>query len=193
MYSQDCYLPLTATQISISAKFHISNLRRFQSLLQELQLVLFTFSWVLFRSKQKNIASLELLFNILTTNNTTIRDLSTRQIAIDIDKSKNYFSRVQEILDIYQLPHIRELKLSNLTIKQWKIQIKNAVNKYWTEHLQSETREKSTLKYLNIDSLKIGSTHLVWSSFESTVSEFRMGITKCWMLTGTNLLQTNKY
>ena len=53
-----------------------------------------------------------------------------------------------------------------------------AVNKYWTEYLQNEAREKSTLKYLNIDSLKIGSTHLVWSSLESTVSKVRMGITK---------------
>ena len=136
---------------------------------------------------------LSLLFNILTTNNTTIRDLSTRQIAINLDNSKSFFSRVQDILDIYQLPHIRELKFNNLSKEQWKIQIKNAVNKYWTEHFQSEAREKSTLKYLNIDSLKIGSTHLVWSTLESTVSEVRMGITKWRMLTGTYLLQSNKH
>ena len=81
---------------------------------------------------------------------------------------------MQEFLDIYQLPHIRELKLSNLTIEQWKILIKNAVNKYWTEHLHSEAREKSTRKYLNIDSLKIGSTHLVWSSLESTLRNYKI-------------------
>ena len=62
-----------------------------------------------------------------------------------------------------------------------------------TEHLQSEAIEKSTLIYLNIDSLKIGSTHTVWSSLESTVTEVRMGITKCRLLTGTYLLQTNKH
>ena len=67
------------------------------------------------------------------------------------------------------------------------------MNKYWTEHLQSEAKEKSTLIYLNIDSLKIGSTHTVWSSLESTVTEVRMGITKCRLLTGTYLLQTNKH
>ena len=68
---------------------------------------------------------------------------------------------------------MRELKFNNLSKEQWKIQIKNAVNKYWTEHFQSEAREKSTLKYLNIDSLKIGSMHLVWSMLESTVSGIR--------------------
>ena len=47
-------LPLTATQISILAKFHIGNLRRFQTLqyLQEPRLVLFIFSWVPYRLKQ---------------------------------------------------------------------------------------------------------------------------------------------
>ena len=80
-----------------------------------------------------------------------------------------------------------------MTKEQWKKQVKNAVNEYWTEHLQSEAKEKSTLIYLNIDSLKIGSTHTVWSSLESTVTEVRMGITKCRLLTGTYLLQTNKH
>ena len=98
---------------------------------------------------------------------------------------------MQEILDIYQFPHIRYLKLSNLSKEQWKIQSKNC-SEYWTEHLQSEAR-KNYFKYLNIDSLKIGSTHLVWSFLESTVSEVRMGITKFWMLKGKHILQTNKY
>ena len=42
----------------------------------------------------------------------------------------------------------REMKFSNLSKEQWKIQIKNAVKKYLTEHLQSEAKEKSTPKYL---------------------------------------------
>ena len=187
-------LPLTATQISSLAKFHISNLRRFQSLpLRTATSAVYLLLGALPIEAELHKRHLSLLFNILTTNNTTIRDLSTRQIAINLDNSKSFFSRVQDILDIYQLPHIRELKFNNLSKEQWKIQIKNAVNKYWTEHFQSEAREKSTLKYLNIDSLKIGSTHQVWSTLESTVSEVRMGITKCRMLTGTYLLQSNKH
>ena len=59
--------------------------------------------------------------------------------------------------------------------------------------MQESEARKNYFKYLNIDSLKIGSTHLVWSFLESTVSEVRMGITKFWMLKGTHILQTNKY
>ena len=61
--------------------------------------------------------------------------------------------------------------------------------------LQKEAQEKSTLKYINIHSMKIGQTHSVWSSLESTVTDVRKGITKSRMLTGTYLLQSyrNKF
>ena len=187
-------LPLTVTQISILTKFHINNLRRFQSLpIRTATSAVYLLLGALPIEAELHKRHLSLLFNILTSTNTTIKDLSARQIAINLDNKHSYFSRVQEILDIYQLPHIRDLRVSHMTKEQWKKQVKNAVNEYWTEHLQSEAKEKSTLIYLNIDSLKIGSTHTVWSSLESTVTEVRMGITKCRLLTGTYLLQTNKH
>ena len=109
-------LPLTATQISILAKFHISNLCRFQSLpLRTATSAVYLLLGALPIEAELHKRHLSLLFNILTTNNTTIRDLSTRQIAINLDNSKSFFSRVQDILDIYQLPHIRELKFNNLS------------------------------------------------------------------------------
>ena len=39
---------------------------------------------------------------------------------------------------------------------------------------------------MNIESMKIGQTHVVWSSLESTISDVRKGITKSRMLTGTS-------
>ena len=71
--------------------------------------------------------------------------------------------------------------------------MKKTVNEFWTEKLRSEAREKSTLKYLNIDSLTIGKTHSVWKTLESIVTDVRKGITKCRMLTGTYLLQSHRY
>ena len=179
-------LPLTVTQISILAKFHVNNLRRFQSLPMRIATsAVYLMLGALPIEAELHKRHLSLLFNILTSTNTPIKDLSARQIAINLDNKQSYFSRVQEILDIYQLPHIRDLRVGHMTKEQWKKQVKNAANEYWTEHLQSEAKEKSTLIYLNIDSLKIGSTHTVWSSLESTVTEVRMGITKCRLLTGT--------
>ena len=67
------------------------------------------------------------------------------------------------------------------------------MNKYWSETLKNEAYEKSTLSYLNIDSMKIGETHPVWNSLDSVVSDVRKGTIKCRMLTGTYILQSTSY
>ena len=134
---------------------------------------------------------LSLLYNILTSNK-TISELTVRQIAVNLDNNQSYYSRVQDILNQYNLPNLHYLSENLTTKEQWKLQVKTAVNKYWTETLRKEAQEKSTLKYINIHSMKIGQTHSVWSSLESTVTDVRKGITKCRMLTGTYLLQSNR-
>ena len=61
-------------------------------------------------------------------------------------------------------------------LHQRRAQVKRAINKHWSELLQKETLEKSTLKYMsymNIDSVGIGLTHSVWSSFESTLGYYK--------------------
>ena len=95
------------------------------------------------------------------------------------------------MLDLYQLPSLNELKLKQMTKELWKTTVKEAVNSYWTESLTSEAREKSTLRFLDIDAMKIGQTHPVWDSLETVVTDVRKGITKCRVLTGTYLLQSN--
>ena len=94
------------------------------------------------------------------------------------------------MLDLYQLPSLNELKLKQKTKELWKTTVKEAVNNYWTESLTSEVLEKSTLRFLDIDSMKIGQTHPVWDSLETVVSDVWKGIIKCRMLTGTYLLQS---
>jgi hypothetical protein len=46
---------------------------------------------------------------------------------------------------------------------------------------------------MNTKDLKVGSTHLVWTSLPSNVADIRKGITKCRMLTGTYLVQKDKH
>ena len=187
-------LPLTVTQINILSKFRISNLHRFQSLpTRTATSAVYLILGALLVEAELHKRHLSLLFNILSSTNSTIKDLSTRQIAINLDNEQSFFSKVQQILDLYQLPHVRDLRVSELSKEQWKTQVKKAVNEHWSKYLQSEARGKSTLKYLNIDSLRIGLTHPVWLSVESTITEVRRGITKCRLVTGTYLLQTNKH
>ena len=67
-----------------------------------------------------------------------------------------------------------------------------AVYNFWSKQFVSEIKTKKTLKYLPVDNLRIGTTHLVWRSLDSTVSDVRKGITKARIPTGTYLLQKNR-
>ena len=52
---------------------------------------------------------------------------------------------------------------------------------------------KSTLHFMDQTTLKIGSTHPIWTSLSSTVSSVKKGTIKARLLTGTYLLETNKH
>ena len=90
-------------------------------------------------------------------------------------------------------PTLNELKIKQPTKESWKSTVKEAVNKHWSESLKNEAHEKSSLRYLDIDSLKIGETHSVWSSLDPVVSDVRKGTIKCRMLTGTYILQSTSH
>ena len=120
-------LPLTVTQINILSKFHISNLRRFQSLpTRTATSAVYLILGALPVEAELHKRILSLLFNILSSTNSTIKDLSTRQIAINLDNEQSFFSKVQQILDLYQLPHVRDLRVSELSKEQWKTQVKKS-------------------------------------------------------------------
>ena len=134
-----------------------------------------------------------LLHKIMVTSNKTITQLTKRQIAINLDNPLSYYHRVQDILELYQLPSLRNLQQGIPSKQQWKFTVKHAVNIYWSKKLKTESNEKSTLTFLNKDISKIGQTHPIWPTLESTVSNVRKGITKGRMLTGTYLLQTSQH
>ena len=100
---------------------------------------------------------------------------------------------MQGILNIYELPNLQCLSKTLTSKENWKIQVKRDKNKHWSELLQKESLEKSTLKYMSIDSVGVGLTHSVWSSLGSTISEVRKNITKFRFITGSYLLQSNVY
>ena len=54
-----------------------------------------------------------------------VKELAERQIAISLDNKLSYFSKVEDILDQYQLPYLRELNVCLTTKEKWKLQIRN--------------------------------------------------------------------
>ena len=186
-------LPITNTQLQILSKFHIQNLKRFQSLpTRTATCAVYLLLGALPIEAELHKRQLSLLHNLLVSTNETLVHLNKRQIAVNLDNTLSFYSRVQKILIEYQLPGLENLQEVIPTKEQWKLLVKQTVNKYWTDKLKAEASEKSTLCYLNTELLKIGQTHSLWSSLDSTVSDVRKGITKCRMITGTYMLQTSK-
>ncbi|CAG2253468.1 unnamed protein product [Mytilus edulis] len=101
--------------------------------------------------------------------------------------------RIQEILELYELPDIDSLLLEQPSKLAFKYQCKCAIQKTWTNLLKAEMDNKSTLKYINVNVLSIGTPHTLWKSLRSMVSEVKMGITKARMLTGTFMTQATRY
>ena len=143
-------LPLNSTQQDILRKFHLNNLRRFQSLpIRTASCAVYLLLGALPIEAELHKRQLSLLYNVLTTSNETISQLTERQIIMNSDNIQSFFGRTQETLKLYDLPVLKSLRNELSSKDQWKIRTKTAVNKYWTDMLQNEAKQKSSVKYLN--------------------------------------------
>ena len=106
-------------------KHYISNLRRFQSLpIRTATCVVYMLIGALPLEAELHKCRLNLLYNILICTNKTIRELSSRQIAFNLCNNQSYFSKVQDILNIYDLPNLRCLSKSLTSKDNWKFKLK---------------------------------------------------------------------
>ena len=102
-------LPITNSQLAMLSKFHVETLKRFQSLpLRTATCAVYLLIGALPIEAELHKRHLSLLHNIMVTSNET--ELTKRQIAINLDNSLSYYHRVQDILDLYQLPSLRNLQ-----------------------------------------------------------------------------------
>ena len=131
---------------------------------------------------------LGLLYSIVTSENQTLQQFWNRQYALQNDGS--FFKNVRELIERYELPPPSEMR--NMSRDQWKIRVKRTLRCYWTEQLQREAGDKSTLKYCNLDSMLMGTTHPVWDTVLPNRLDVMRAIIKVRMLTGTYLLQTHR-
>ena len=83
-----------------------------------------------------------------------------------------------------------------------------AVNTFWTKQLVNDIKTKKSLmsftsclvqnvftalKNLSVNNLRVGTTHLIWRTVESSVTDVRKAIVKARILTGTYILQKNRH
>ena len=88
-------------------------------------------------------------------------DIALRQLVMKDENDKSWFmlNFVRGILKLYKLPSIFQL-LDNLPSKpEWKRLLNSAVNTAIEESWKQDIKSKPSLKYVNIDSLKVGKSH----------------------------------
>lgn len=184
-------LPLNITQIKKLEHFHIDTLKKLQSLPQRTaNSAVLLMLGALPVEAELHKRQLSLLQSIVNSKNSTMKELLSRQA--NINNQNSFFSKVERTLAQYELPTLKEVSNSKYTKLRWKHISKAAIESYWTEELLIDAEGKSTLINCNINSMRIGKTHMVWDSVMSNTTDVKRGIIKARMLTGTYTLQSNK-
>ena len=111
-----------------------------------------------------------------------------RQLIMQDENSHSFFIKVKNLLELYDLPSITNLRTTLPTKYQWKKSVKDAVHNAWTQKLKEDLENKSTMKFCNIKELKIGMVHPVWETLQACTYDVKKGIIKARVLTGTYLL-----
>ena len=128
-------LPVMNSQLAMLSKFHVETLKRFQSLpLSTATCAVYLLIGACPIEAELHKRHLSLLHNIMVTTNEKFTELTKRQIAIYLDNPLRYYHRVQDILDLYHLPSLRNLQQGIPSKEQCKFTVKQAVNIYWSEN-----------------------------------------------------------
>ena len=75
---------------------------------------------------------------------------------------------------------------------KWKMEVRKAVDKYWTEHISKISKYHSTMKWINISDYNNGNIHPALLSVQTSSKDISRTSIKLRILTGTYYLQSNK-
>ncbi|MEW8545672.1 MAG: reverse transcriptase family protein [Candidatus Thiodiazotropha sp.] len=136
--------------------------------------------------------SLNLFCNIVRNKHFIEFEIAERQLVTKSCEEKTWFNLIKLILEVYNLPSIFSLFDQQISKAEWKKIMDNAVHSQIEASWRADVTAKSSLKYVNPDSLKVGHAHPVWSTVRNTMSDNKRAQLKCKVLTGTYILQGNR-
>ena len=96
-------------------------------------------------------------------------DIALRQIVMKDVNDKSWFMFVRSILDLYNLPSIFQLLTDTPSKNEWKRTMNKAINEAIESGWEGDIRSKTSLKYINTDTLKVGKCHLQFGAVSMTV------------------------
>ena len=96
------------------------------------------------------------------------------------------------VLDLYDIPSVYSLLQQDISKPQWKKLLNSSINLFLEASWKEEVENKTSLKYLKPDKLKVGKFHQVWGTVRSNILDNKRAQLKCKLLTGTYILQGNR-
>ena len=107
-------------------------------------------------------------------------------------EDKSWFNLIRQILDNYGQLSIFYLFDQRFSKEEWKKILSSAVHGHIEAMWRAEVNKKPSSKYVNPDTLKVGSVHPVWATVRNSITDNRRAQLKCKLLSGTYTLQCNR-
>jgi hypothetical protein len=130
--------------------------------------------------------------NTCRTTNSIEREIAERQLGMKAINNNSWFSKLKQILAIYELPSSHNILDLPPTKNAWKKMVNKAVNEYWIEHIKKMSTYFKSLYYLNASNYSNGKAHAALVSVQTSARGLARLPVKLRLMTGTYYLQSNK-
>ena len=128
---------------------------------------------------------LNLFVNSARSQNSVEYEVVERQLVMKDSTENSWCNEVRRILEIYDLPSAYELFVNHPSKKEWKAILNSKLNCFAETAWEKDIRDKSSLKYLNPQSVSVGSSHNCRSSVRYNVHDSKRAELKAKILTGS--------
>ena len=135
---------------------------------------------------------LNLFVSSARSQNSVEYEVLERQLVMKDSTENSWCNEVKRILEIYDLPSAYELFVNPPSKYEWKAILNSKLNCFVETAWKNDIRDKSSLKYLNPQSVSVGSSHSCWSSVRDNVHDSKRAELKVKILTGSYILQANR-
>ena len=128
---------------------------------------------------------LNLFVNSARSQNSVEYEVLERQLVMKDSTENSWCNEVKRILEIYDLPSAYELFVNPPSKNEWKAILNSKLNCFVETAWEKDIRDKSSLKYLNPQSVSVGNSHSCWSSVRYNVHDSKRAELKVKILTGS--------
>ena len=168
-------LPLKKKHVENLEAFHRKSIRYLQSLPQRIATAtIYLLVGAIPIEAELHKRKLSLLYSMLASDNSKIKEIINRQISVNYDNGDSFFCNIRDILILYDLLTITDLQANLPSKTNWKKLVRKEVEKFWLKILQNDATAKTTLKYLAIKHLEVGTSHPLWKMKSKTRITARM-------------------